>query len=165
MTSSNTHCFGGWPSEAVDEAIEVVAMLLLLLLRASPRCCSLDEALRLSATADGASPTPRCSQAASQRPQLPSGARWLLQEAAVGPLPVSPAAGCTQVPPRAPDSCAQWRGWTRSANSECTRPLLAPTSISVAAGAHRSRISAQPAQGSRCWLGEVLCPVRPLGAL
>ena len=35
MTSSNTYCFGGWPSEAVDEAIEVIAMLLLLLLRAS----------------------------------------------------------------------------------------------------------------------------------
>ena len=32
MTSSNIYCFGGWPSEAVDEAIEVVAMLLLLLL-------------------------------------------------------------------------------------------------------------------------------------
>ena len=39
MTSSNIYCFGGWSSEAVDEAIEVIAMLLLLLLllRASLR--------------------------------------------------------------------------------------------------------------------------------
>lgn len=35
--SSNMYCFGGWSSEAVDEAIEVIAMLLLLLLRASLR--------------------------------------------------------------------------------------------------------------------------------